>query len=185
MEKKLWAYIPVSSKDGELQAKIDSEDFDRVMKHKWRAVSQKSGRFVVATTISTPQGRRQMTLGRFLMNPPKGKMAYPRRFNDGLDYRKENLVVCSMAERQQLLPKSRKEHSSRYKGVSYDNNTGQWRAALQVEGETIHLGLYNSEESAAFAYNEAARQHFGEFAYQNQVSRPEDRRLKAAGGGKK
>ena len=38
------------------------------------------------------------------MNPPKGKLAYPRRFNDGFDYRKNNLIICTMQERQQLLP---------------------------------------------------------------------------------
>src|ERR1019366_7986191 len=103
------------------------------------------------------------------MNPPPGKQVYPRRFNDGLDYRKGNLVVCTVKERQRLLPKARKKTSSTYRGVSHSKRSRKWRAAIEVDGRTINLGEFKTESAAAEAYNIAARKHFGEIAYQNRI----------------
>jgi len=103
------------------------------------------------------------------MKPPRGKQVYPRRFNDGLDYRKSNLIVCTLKERQRLLPKKRSQTTSMYRGVSFSRATGKWRAAIEVNGKALNLGLFTHENAAARAYNEAARKYFGEIAYQNPV----------------
>jgi hypothetical protein len=106
------------------------------------------------------------------MNPPKGKQVYPRRFNESLDYRKDNLIVCTLKERQRLLPKNRKKQSSSFRGVSKVHGKKLWRAGITVNGRSINLGDYKTEESAALAYNKAAKKQFGEMAYQNNVNRP-------------
>jgi hypothetical protein len=165
---KPWKSISVNK--GKDSAKIDAEDFARVTEHSWRTVTSKTGRRMVVTTLSTPKGYRQITLGAFLMNPPKGKLVYPRRFMNGFDYRKDNLIVCTMADRQKILPKSRNTGTSKYKGVSYYTKNSCWRAGIRVDGKSIHIGFFDSEEEAAVAYNKAARKHFGEMAYQNQVT---------------
>lgn len=163
-KNKPWCYIPVNKG---LRAKIDAEDYDRVMKHTWRVIKKDSGRLKVVTNVMTKGGNRQVSLGQFLMNPPKGKMVYPRRFMDGLDYRKSNLIVCTMKERQRILPKSRNHGSSRFKGVSYVQSLKRWRASIKVDGKSISIGVFESELEAADAYNKAAREHFGDMAYQN------------------
>ena len=162
-----------------LKVKIDEEDADRINEHTWRVIKKPSGRLKVVTNIQTEKGSRQVSLGQFLMNPPPGKMVYPRRFQQGLDYRKENLVVCTMQERQLYLPKTRKAVSSKYRGVYFLKSKEKWRAAIKVNGKKISIGLYDTEEDAALAYNKAARQHFGDLAYQNRVELPSesDRRL--------
>jgi hypothetical protein len=119
---------------------------------------------------------KTVTLGAFLMKPPRGKQVYPRRFNDGLDYRRENLIVCSLAERQRLLPKKRINASSPYRGVSYSRKEGKWRAGIEVNGRSINLGSFEHEVDAARAYNKAARKYFGDLAYQNNVESAADRR---------
>ena len=154
-----------------IRVKIDKEDLKRVGAYKWRATKGTTGRLRIVTSITTPKGARSLTLGRFLMDPPKGKQVYPRRFNDGFDYRKSNLVVCSLKERQQLLPKARAHSSSKYRGVSYSERSKSWRAGIKVKGKTISLGVFASEDQAALAYNEAAQKYFGAFAYQNPVGR--------------
>ena len=78
----------------------------------------------------------------FPVKPPKGKMVYPRRFMEGFDYRKDNLIVCTMSERQRILPKARKGASSRYKGVSYIQVKKRWRAALKVDLVLIPLAVH-------------------------------------------
>lgn len=86
------------------------------------------------------------------------------------------MIVCTLQERQRLLPKKRVETSSTYRGVSYSKTHSKWRAGIEVEGRSINLGMFNSEEEAAEAYNKAARQHFGDVAYQNQTGRKTKKR---------
>lgn len=165
---KDWKYINVHP---DLKAKIDTEDFARVSKHKWRSISRESDRKKIVTTISTPKGPRQMTLGNFLMKPPKGKFVFARRYEEGFDYRKSNLLVCTKQELQTFLPKSKlRESTSKYKGVLYSAASKKWRARIRVDGELIDLGSYGSENSAALAYNEASLKYFGKNGYQNRVS---------------
>lgn len=171
--QKPWVTLTLKSGD---QVKISKQDFARVSKLTWR-VQRRNGsqRETVVSTISTPKGPRQITLGKFIMKPPKGKMVYPRR--GGLDFRRENLILCTMAERQQMLPKRKnQESSSQYKGVFWDNTRSCWRADIYIDGKCHLVGLFDSEDSAAAAYNKSARQHFGDKAYQNQLQRDLKRR---------
>lgn len=163
---KDWRYITVHPG---LKVKIDSEDFDRVSAHSWRVTKGTTNRQRVVTSVRTPKGVRSITLGAFLMKPPKGKQVYPRRFNEGLDYRKNNLIVCTLQERQRLLPKKRVKSTSSYRGVSFSKSDGKWRAGIEVDGHSINLGNFKTEDDAAMAYNKAARKYFGDLAYQNQV----------------
>lgn len=168
---KDWVYIPVRHKGKIVEkAKIDKEDEKRVLEHTWRVVTKETGRKKVVTNIIDAKGRnRQISLGNFLMKPPKGKMVYPRRFMEGFDYRKNNLIVCTMAERQRILPKNRAGSSSKYKGVSYIQSQKRWRASITFEGRSISIGNYRSEDEAALQYNKAAIHYFGKDAYQNQI----------------
>ena len=165
---KAWCYVPVHP---DLKVKIDKEDLERVSEHSWRVTKSSSGRLRVVTSIRGPEGSRHVTLGKFLMKPSKGKLVYPRRFNEGLDYRKDNLVVCTLQERQRLLPKGRKSTTSEFKGVSFSKADGKWKAGIEVNGHAMNLGHFDTEGAAALAYNAAAREHFGEMTYQNQVGK--------------
>ncbi len=163
-----WTWIKAS---GGEKVKIDHADLKRVEQHSWRVTKGTTGRPRVVTSIRGPNGVRQITLGKFIMKPPKGKQVYPRRFNEGLDYRRNNLIVCTLQERQQLLPKNRMGASSTYRGVSWVRSSKQWRAAIEVDGRSINLGHFKNESHAALAYNRAARKYFGKIAYQNQVGK--------------
>jgi hypothetical protein len=168
-KSKPWCYLKVNPNH---KAKIDQEDLDRVSAHTWRVIEKDSGRLKVVTSVKTPRGSRQVSLGQFLMKPPKGKMVYPARFMEGLDYRKSNLVVCTMKERQRLLPKSRNHGTSKFRGVSFVSSKKRWRASIKVDGKSISLGLYKNEQDAATAYNKASREHFGKIGYQNLITPP-------------
>lgn len=154
-----------------IRVKIDSEDLKKIEARTWRIIESDTGRKRIVTSTRGPAGVRNITLGRFLIKPPKGKQVYPRRFNDEFDYRRENLIVCTVKERQRLLPKNRKTTSSQYRGVSFSKTSEKWRAAIEVNEKSMNLGEFKTENEAALIYNEAARKHFGDMAYQNPVGR--------------
>lgn len=170
---KSWCVLKVHPNT---KVKIDSEDLKRVSRHSWRVTQGTTGRKRVVTSIREGKKVKTITLGRFLMKPSKGKQVYPRRYQEGLDYRKENLIVCSLQDRQKLLPKRRSEASSNFKGVSYNSSKEIWRAGITLDGVSVNLGDFKTEFEAASAYNKAAKKHFGEFAYQNNFGRSRTRK---------
>jgi hypothetical protein len=169
---KKWRWLDVHPN---MKVKIDEEDFDRVNQHSWRVTKGTTGRIRVVTSYREKGKVKTMTLGKFLMKPETGMQVYPRRFNDGLDYRKDNLIVCTLKDRQRLLPKNRKHKSSQYRGVSFSAKEKKWRAGIEVNGKAINLGNFDDEDDAALAYNQAAKKHFGDIAYQNKIIKEKKR----------
>lgn len=62
---------------------------------------------------------------------------------------------------------AKKSNTSGYKGVSWSNLMGKWRAYIRINGRHTHLGVFENKIDAAKTYDEAARQHHGEFARLN------------------
>ena len=171
---KPWKYLLTKTGD---KVKVDAEDYDLLNEKSWRVIyTGKTQKPSVVTSIRTGASVRTMTLGQFLMKPQKGKLVYPRRWQNGLDYRKSNLLVCSMKERQRMLPKRADKSTSKYKGVSYVKTKKIWRARIEKNGQSHYLGDFALEEHAALAYNKAAKEMFGDIAYQNQIIRKPERR---------
>ena len=60
--------------------------------------------------------------------------------------------------------------SSKHRGVSFSTTAGKWIAKIQVNKKRRHLGYFDSEESAALAYNSAAVEVLGEKAKLNVIA---------------
>jgi hypothetical protein len=60
-----------------------------------------------------------------------------------------------------------KNNKSGFKGVYKESDSGKWRAVLKFNKTTIHLGRFEVAEEAARAYDKAAKEHHGEFAFLN------------------
>jgi hypothetical protein len=82
------------------------------------------------------------------------------------DNRIENLREATSSQNGRNKT-SAKGSSSKYLGVYWHKATNKWRAKIQVDGVTLHLGLFITEKDAARAYNEAAKKYHGEYANLN------------------
>ena len=79
------------------------------------------------------------------------------------DNRASNLRQASRAENCRNAGISVR-NSSGLKGVSWDSQTGKWRAQIRTGSSSTSLGRFSTPEEAHAAYCAAAQKHHGEFA---------------------
>ena len=78
-----------------------------------------------------------------------------------------NLRLATRSQNQRNIPRMR-NNTSGFKGVCYHRAKGKFQASLKASGRKIHLGLFDTAEAAARAYDMAAVAAAGEFALTNQ-----------------
>jgi hypothetical protein len=143
---------------------VDDEDFPLLNRYTWH-VDPKG--YVVTSLYGTT-----VRLHRFILNPPNN-VQIDHINGDKLNNCKENLRLATNTENQRNVPKrkeiNKKPTSSKYKGVYFRKDAKKWVARIAVDGERIHLGMYDNEEKAARMYNAWAKDYFGEFAVLNQI----------------
>ena len=79
------------------------------------------------------------------------------------DDRIANLRQCSRSENAR---NTRRRNPSGFKGV-FASQSRRWRAQISLNGRSIHLGMYDTAQEAAAAYDAAARLYFENFARTN------------------
>jgi hypothetical protein len=84
------------------------------------------------------------------------------------DNRKENLRLCNSSQNNINKHKDIRNKSG-YKGVSWAKNSNKWRAGIGYNYKYIKLGYFDNIHEAARAYNQKAKELFGEFAYLNTI----------------
>lgn len=86
--------------------------------------------------------------------------------NDTLDNHIENLRLCTRSENLRNRGKFA-NCSSKYKGVYWKKDSKKWRASIRLDGRTINLGHFKTEEEAHLAWLEAASGNHGESLRRN------------------
>lgn len=147
-------------------AVVDDEDHERVKVYTWVAHwCPEINAFLAMASSREGAKSRLMYLHRFILNVPLGLVVSWRNDNP-LDCRRSNLRLATRSE-EHWNHRIGAANRSGFKGVSACKMTGRWRADIRVEGKTKNLGRFDDPVDAAFAYDEAARKHFGEFARLN------------------
>lgn len=152
-------------------ALVDDDDFERVNQYKWHANCGGKGLFYYAYSfIKVNNASKRTVMHRFILNlRPDKKIQVDHINHNTLDNRKINLRLCLNGEnnRNTLL---RKDSITGYKGVSFDKINKKYVAQIKYNKKSYHIGRFKTAREAAIAYNEKAKELFGEFAYLNTIA---------------
>ncbi len=130
---------------------IDAEDYGKVSKYSW--CINETGYVVTGKT-----GGGLIRLHRFVMKARKGEYV-DHIYHEITDNRKSKLRLCSNAENT----KNRKN----VKGYTWDKKNRKYQAKIRLNGKTIHMGRFETEDEARLAYCTKALELFGEFAHED------------------
>jgi len=161
------AVVEVSLTRGKV-ATVSQVDFWRLSSYKWVAQYNKhSGKWYAATTITEGSFRRKVYMHRLITACPRN-LVVDHVDCDGLHNWRENLRITT--HRNNAL-----NHSAHggipYRGVTQDGK----RYRARCNGK--HLGNFERVEEAAVAYDMAALEQYGEFAWLNYPElRPQEAR---------
>lgn len=138
---------------------IDDDDFERVSRYKWS--------FNIGYAQSNIGGKPTF-MHRLIMGADRGILVDHRDFN-GLNNQKNNLRFATHSQNTRYArPSKGRPHP--HKGIVWVKPRKAWSARLNILGKTCEIAEFSSMESAAAAYNVAARIVAGDFALLNTVS---------------
>lgn len=142
---------------------VDDEVYESLARHKWHCDSIG----YAARKVWKGFKCETVRMHRALVDAPDG-MVVDHINGNKLDNRRSNLRVCTRAQNLMNRGKQR-NNTSGFKGVSYHKQCSKWMAFIKLNKRFINLGLFDTPEAAALAYNEAAKKYHGEFAKLNEV----------------
>lgn len=156
-------------------ALVDDEDEDLVSTYRWQ-LGGNDRRFPYATYVRhTTAGVVHIAMHRLVVAAEAGQIV-DHRDGNGLNNTRGNLRICTYLEnnRNRARYVRRKRESGGYLGVCLHRASGLWHAQIHAgppmangQASAISLRYFTDPESAARAYDAAARFYFGEFASVN------------------
>lgn len=137
---------------------VDDEAFDWLSQFTWFASEQPAGVYAMRWN---PERRRNEYMHRVLACPSPGRVV-DHANRDRLDNRRSNLRVCEV---WQNATNANYKSAHGFRGVSRCKK--RWRALLTHRRVAHRLGVFDTPEEAARAYDACARKVHGEFAILN------------------
>lgn len=141
---------------------VDDEWYPILIKKKWH---YQSG--YACTDVGGRLSRRRVYMHRYITMAPDDLVVDHINRNK-LDNRTENLRIVypihNYWNRTML-----KNNKTGYKGVSFDKTRGKYAANICKNRKQYNLGRFDTKEEAAIAYNKAAKELYGEYAFVNEV----------------
>lgn len=145
---------------------VDDEDYEWLSEFKWQAENPRVGLYYAVRRVYVPNGKAIFKkMHREILSVPSD-MHVDHRDGNGLNNQRYNIRPCTQAENNRNA-RLRIDNSSGFKGVGWHNQRNKWVAYIRQDGRLKHLGLFATAEEGARAYDAAAREIFGEFAWLN------------------
>jgi len=141
-------------------ALVDDADFDWLNQWKWFARKTKNTWYAVRT----PTEGGSVYMHRVILNTPTG-IKTDHWDGDGLNNQRHNLRQATTIQNGQSFRKFRASKTILLRGVTKKRN--KFRARITINKQEVYLGLFSTPELAALVYDQAALQHFGQFAHLN------------------
>lgn len=156
---------------------VDDEDYEfikrlrpTIFRRDYRGNNRSNGKnFEVVLTGG--HGKNIWYVKHFLLKPKVSNMVVEAKNGDNLDLRKENLVIIP---REISIHHNLKQinKTSKYKGVCFVKRINKWEAYCnRADKKGKYIGIFNTEKEAGLAYNEKARELYGDLAYQNKIKK--------------
>jgi hypothetical protein len=139
---------------------VDADDIEKLPKCPWRLNAYG---YVVGYIKISKYVYSQPFIHRVIINCPHG-FAIDHINGDKLDNRKCNLRIVT-AQQNKMNSSVYKNNKSGFKGVNLEGR--KYRATIKLNGKKMHIGLFETPEQAAKAYDEIAKNIFGEYARLN------------------
>lgn len=149
---------------GGAEVKLDSVDVDLVSGFKWSAQKNRGTQYA-QSTVNHESGRRNIMMHRLIMSAPKG-MQVDHINGDGLDNRRSNLRLVTNSQNSYNRGVA-KNNVSGFKGVGFHKKSGKWQARIAVDRKRKHIGLYDTPEQAAEAYEAESKKLHGVYSWAN------------------
>lgn len=142
---------------------IDEADWELVRGYRWYAVKDRNVWYAQANTSRKEGPRRTVRMHRLLLGLTDGKIKIDHRDGDGLNNQRANLRSCKHAQNLRNTG-AHANNTSGFKGVSWDKQSGRWKAQIRGDLKKKHIGYFFTPEEAFAAYCSAAAELHGEFA---------------------
>nr|DAQ07322.1 MAG TPA: homing endonuclease [Caudoviricetes sp.] len=144
---------------------FDLEDYDKIKDYYWNINNQG---YVVSSESDT---RKYIRIHRLILGNPDAKydVDHKHGYESRNDNRKSNLRLATRS--QNIINVGLKSNNtSGCTGVGWYKHLNKWVARITVNGNKIHLGVFNNFDDAVAARKAAEEKYFGEWSYDNSMS---------------
>ena len=146
---------------------VDETDYERLNQFKWYAQQVESGDYYAVRKERRNGKVKKIYMHREILDAQPGQYVDHIHFQT-LDNRKSEIRTCTHSQNCQHA-RLASNSTTGYKGVRCPKTKAGFEAYIAKDGKRRYLGSFRDAITAAAAYDFAALQLFGQFAYTNKM----------------